>query len=403
MKAEIIAFGTEITTGAKLDTNSQWLSRELSDLGIPVAWHTTVADDLDDNVQVLRVATERADLVLITGGLGPTLDDLTRQAIADLCHVPLVLDEESLAAIEQAFRQRGRPMPESNRGQALFPQGAIPLANPIGTAPGLWMTIAREGSPCLLAAMPGVPSEMYRMFREQVRPLLPLEGRVIERFRVNCFGMGESQTEKVLGDLTARGRDPEVGITAHEATITLRVVAHGTSSAECRAKIDATVAIIHERLGDTVFGSEDEELEDVVLRSLRAKGQTISFAECQSQGALGRMLSSSAEADDVFRGGFVYPNLKAVGAMISGATNSEESATVIAKHAQAVFGTDWAIGLAPHDEPALNSIPADTFVILSREGRVITERVVATGNPAIRKVRLAKTALSRLRRELHVS
>ena len=152
MKAEIIAIGTELTSGQKLDTNSQWLSLELAELGIPVHWHTTVADDMDENVQALRIAADRADIVLITGGLGPTLDDLTRDALAQLAGVELVLHPPSLDFIEGFFQQRGRAMPERNRVQALFPSGSEPLVNPIGTAPGIWMEVPRSSGACRIAA-----------------------------------------------------------------------------------------------------------------------------------------------------------------------------------------------------------------------------------------------------------
>ena len=143
MKAEIIAVGSELTNGAKLDTNSQWLSTELSARGIEVIYHTAVADSMDLMVWSLRVALRRAHLVLLTGGLGPTLDDITRQAIAELLHVSLILDQGSLDHVEQMFQKRGREMPARNRIQAMFPAGAEPLENPIGTAPGLWCEVPK--------------------------------------------------------------------------------------------------------------------------------------------------------------------------------------------------------------------------------------------------------------------
>jgi nicotinamide-nucleotide amidase len=145
MHAEIIAVGTEITSGAKLDTNSQWLSLQLAEAGIPVDFHTSVADDLAAMVAVLRTAVGRCGLVIVTGGLGPTLDDLTRQAIAELMGVELVLHEPSLAFIEELFAKRGYQMPERNRVQAMFPRGTQPLANPRGSAPGIWASVARDG------------------------------------------------------------------------------------------------------------------------------------------------------------------------------------------------------------------------------------------------------------------
>ncbi len=229
MKAEIIAVGSELTSGAKLDTNSQWLSRQLADVGISVHFHTTVSDDHTEQIAVLRTAATRADVVIVTGGLGPTQDDLTRQVFAEVASVPLELDPMSLQVIEEMFSRRGRTMPERNRIQAMFPAGSAALPNPIGTAPGIWLELPRDAGqrPCLIAALPGVPSEMHRMFEEQVQPRLPASGVVIRRALVHCFGLGESHVEELLGEVTARGRDPEVGITAHEATITLRIDARG--------------------------------------------------------------------------------------------------------------------------------------------------------------------------------
>ena len=239
MQAEIISIGTELTTGAKLDTNSQWLSLELAEIGISVIAHTTIADDLDEMVATLRTAAERSEIVLITGGLGPTLDDLTREAMAKFGNVPLVQHEPSLEHVKAMFAKRNRPMPERNLIQAMFPEGSEPLPNPRGTAPGIWMPYQRQdGEISHVAAMPGVPSEMKQMFRQQVLPRLDGSGQVIRRARINLFGVGESQAEEILGDLTARGRDPDVGITVHEATITLRITAVASSVDDCRATIE---------------------------------------------------------------------------------------------------------------------------------------------------------------------
>src|SRR5437879_4944362 len=168
MKAEIISIGSELTSGQNLDTNGQWLSLRLAEIGIPVGWHTTIADDLEDNIAAFRIAAGRAGLVLATGGLGPTQDDLTREVLAKVAGVELVFHQESFEQIQQMFARRARTMPERNRVQALFPAGAEPIPNARGTAPGIWMTIGG----CLLVAMPGVPSEMYAMFYTTVNPTL---------------------------------------------------------------------------------------------------------------------------------------------------------------------------------------------------------------------------------------
>src|SRR5438067_8425390 len=190
MKAEIISIGSELTSGQNLDTNSQWLSQRLAEMGIAVGWHTTIADDLDDNVAAFRIASQRARLVLVTGGLGPTQDDLTREALARVAGVELVFHQESFERIQEMFRRRNRPMPERNRVQALFPAGAEPIPNDRGTAPGVWMRVG----PCYVAAMPGVPSEMHAMFDGRVLPrllALGLGGGVLVERKVNVFGAGE--------------------------------------------------------------------------------------------------------------------------------------------------------------------------------------------------------------------
>ena len=259
MNAEVIAIGDELTTGQRLDTNSQWISRELAVLGITTAFHTTITDALDDGVAAFRIAVERADLVIVTGGLGPTADDLTRDVLALVAHEPLELSESALEVVASRFARRGQPMPESNRRQALFPRTSSVIPNPEGTAPGIDLEIPRQSQGATGAsrvfALPGVPSEMRAMWRETVVPTLlalqPDGGTICFR-RIKCFGAGESAVEAMLPDLIERGRDPLVGITAHEATITLRIVARGANEAACQAKIAPTESIIRECLGDLI-------------------------------------------------------------------------------------------------------------------------------------------------------
>lgn len=393
--AEIIAVGAELTSGAKLNTNSQWLSTELSDLGIVTGWHTTITDDLAINVAALQLAVERADLVLITGGLGPTLDDLTRDALAKLVGEELVLDPESLELIETYFRNRGRPMPERNRIQAYFPKSGTPLPNPVGTAPGVWMSIPRAGrGPCLIGAMPGVPSEMYRMFRSEIVPRLPGRDRVILKARINCFGCGESQAEELLGDLTARDRDPEVGITVHEATITLRIIAHGQTPMECQAKILATEELIRERLGKFVYGVEDEEIEDVVARDLEVRGQTIATIETGTAGKLAQRWFETGSAS--FLSGEVWPASR--WEMDQLETQTQEAARTISEKS----GADYALAVSPFPPlpRTLNAAPVEAYVVLAGPAGVITEKVLLSGNPAIHQSRTAKVASDLLRQHL---
>lgn len=436
-KAEIIAIGTELTSGQKLDTNSQWLSLELAELGIPVHWHTTVADDLDENIQALRIATERADLVLITGGLGPTLDDLTREALARLAGVDLVLHEPSLEFIERFFKQRGRAMPERNRVQALFPAGAEPLPNPIGTAPGIWLELQRSsrtsdapaeplsgdesavesarheprpsslpstGRVCRIAAMPGVPAEMHRMFHEQVRPRLGGGGKVIRRALLNCFGLGESHTEQLLGELTARGRDPEIGITAHEATITLRILASGDSEAECQAKIAAAQSEIRRRLGHYVFSEGNDSLELVVLQRLAQRNATVATVEAGTRGLLASGLACT-DAANRFLGGIVASAAAARQSLLEVGEDPFGAETVrrMAVRCRDHFSSTYALAVGWFPPVDASSIAADAphaYIALAGPDGVRHEQVNLWGSPAILHSRVAKAAINLLRLQL---
>jgi len=413
MHAEIIAIGTELTSGAKLDTNSQWLSLQLAEIGIPVRYHLTVADDLPAMIEAFKAAADRADIVLITGGLGPTLDDVTRQALAEMVGVELVLHEPSLEFIKSLFARRNYSMPDRNAIQAMFPQGSEPLANPRGTAPGIWMEIPRTNRdvPCRLAALPGVPSEMKRMYHEELLQRLPEGGRVIQRACVNCFGLGESAAEEMLGELTSRGRDPEVGITVHEATISLRIVAHGQTSDECVEKIVTTKQTIRRVMGDYVFGEEDHELEHAIIDRLTAGQLTLSTAEAGTCGLLAQRLADAAESGNCYLGGVVLPEAAAHSAMLGidreptqrVHTISAEFAGEMAKACRDRFQSDYALAVTecPEYDPedAQSDVP-HAYIALAGEGLLEVRKHTLLGDTSIVKSRAAKAILNLLRLHL---
>jgi nicotinamide-nucleotide amidase len=308
MRAEIIAIGSELVSGQALDTNSRWLSQELSALGITTAFHAALGDVLADHLEVFRAAVAHAEIVLMTGGLGPTQDDLTREALAECAGVPLVEDPESLAAIASMFARRNRVMTERNRVQALLPRGADPLPNRVGTAPGIWMQVGKATVVCL----PGVPSEMKLMFHEQVVPRLKQAGLVecvcIHR-KINLFGKGESDIESQAFDLTVRGRVPEVGITAHDGTISFRISASAASEEVARLELEPTAQLIYERFGSLIVGEGTADVADAVVAELAKRGATLATAESCTGGLIAHWITAIAGVSPYYLGGVVsYAN-----------------------------------------------------------------------------------------------
>jgi nicotinamide-nucleotide amidase len=392
MQAEIIAVGDEITSGQLLDTNSQWLSQRLEELGVRTLYHSTVGDELTPCVDVFRCAIERADVIVVTGGLGPTADDLTREALALATHRPLELDPEALEDIRAMFARRNRPMPRQNELQAMFPAGSRVVRNPHGTAPGIDLEVAREGrTSCRVICLPGVPAEMVEMWNGSVVALLDgfLGGnrRVIRRRLIHCFGAGESQIETMLPDLIQRGRRPTVGITASKATITLRIAADGATEQECFAAMEPTVATIRKCLGTLIFGEEDEQLQHAVVKRLQKTQKTLATAECGTTGLLAEWLSGVEDAADVYRGGLVFPE-------------RVESVETMAKRCREQFGADFGLAVhlpSPFGSGAECVESKTTCLALASSDGVQRQELSASWHPALSRIYSAKSALNFVR------
>lgn len=362
LKAEVIAIGDELTSGQRLDTNTQWLSHQLGELGVSVAFHSTVGDDLGSNIEVFQNAGRRADLVISTGGLGPTADDLTRQAIADAAGVELEFHPHVLTHILGIFKRFGREMPENNRAQAYFPIGARIVDNPEGTAPGIDFDFPREsGSPSRIFALPGVPAEMKQMWTDTIEPELRKQlgmSHVIHHQVLHCFGVGESQAETMLPHIINREREPRVGITASAATISFRVSARAQSTEACIEQMQPTIDEIREVMGSYVFGENNVSLQEVVHRQLRRLDKRIAIFDA---GLFGDVARSLLEIDDEFQavlGGIV------VGSPHASTWTSEDELNLAkaARKVRSEFGSD--IGMAIGSiEPATKGNRRATFKV----------------------------------------
>lgn len=413
MQAEIVVTGDEITSGQILDTNSRWLSQRLEELGVHVLYHTAVGDHMDAIVGVLRQAMARSDIVLVTGGLGPTPADLTREAVARAAGRKLRLDPQALEHIRHLFARRKREMPKRNEVQAMMPEGARVVRNPNGTAPGIDMDLPREGGrACRLVALPGVPAEVREMWTDSVAALLRRAGagqRTIVHRNINTFGVGESQVVEMLPGVVGPGRKPHVGINASQATIILRIDAEGATEEECHAAIEPTVKEIREKLGDLVYGEEDEGLEHAVVRLLRQQHKTLAVAEWGTAGLVTGWLAAVAEGQGFFRGGLVVGDRASAEKSLGLAPDlvarhgpeSVQVAEAMAVGARERFANDFGLAVGPFPKPDPQAAePEPAALALAGPGGVKSRAIPFAGHPDLIKVLFAKHALNLARLQL---
>ncbi len=349
MQAHLLSIGTELVIGQTVDTNAAWLAQRLAELGITSSRHVTVADDQAAVAAAVATAADEADVLIATGGLGPTLDDLTRFAIADVLAVELVPDEASLAALTEFFLARRREMPEANRVQAMIPRTATALPNTCGTAPGIHARHRRAE----MFFLPGVPSEMRAMFENEVRPRLAgrTGGRTIVQHTLHTFGLPESVLGERIADLMRSDRNPHVGTSAADLVISIRINAAGADAAEARRLAAQDVEEIRRRLGRAVFGEQGETLAEAVGRLLLASGRTVSTAESCTGGLVAKRLTDVSGSSGYFVQGFVtYANVAKTRLLgvpteliaCHGAV-SREVAEAMAVNCRRLSGTDYAI------------------------------------------------------------
>lgn len=362
MDVEIVAVGTELLLGQTVNGNAAWLGARLAEEGHGVTAHQAVPDTHEVIVDALRLGLARAGAVIVTGGLGPTADDLTREAIAEVAGVPMAFDDDYARALDERWRERfGTDLPVSNFRQAEYPEGADRLANRKGTAPGLWVDTP-DGP---IAALPGVPPEMEMLFDEQVLPrlrrLAGWEG--VRRIRIlRTWGMAEAAVGEILEELFDVHGNPAMALLASDAEIKVRLVADAPTAVEADALIAPVEAEVRRLLGRAVFGTDDDTVESLIHRLLAEAGWVVGVAESLTGGLVTYRLTERPGASDVVRGAFVVYDsetkadpLGVSDADLAEGVVSERVAAAMAVAATRRLGADVGLALTgvagpgPHD------------------------------------------------------
>ncbi len=306
---EIITVGTELLLGQLVDTNAPYIAGMLAENGIDVFALNSVGDNRQRISGAITTALATGDGVILTGGLGPTVDDLTKDAVADALNLRLTMDQESLATIERLFAANGRTMHENNRKQALLPEGGVVLRNAYGTAPGF---IALRSDGKFVACMPGVPHEMRAMFESELLPWL--RGRLhcaeaIHTRILHTFGLAESEVDERITDLFRTSENPKIAVLAHDGIVDVKIMTKAASGAQTDALLSPLEAELRRRLSGAVFGTERRSLESAVHLALQRNDDTLAVAESCTGGRVCAALSSVAGASKSFKGGVIaYDN-----------------------------------------------------------------------------------------------
>ena len=356
MIAEILSVGTELLMGQIANTDAQYISRRLSELGIALYRHTTVGDNPARVKEALREALSRSDIVITTGGLGPTEDDLTKEMVAEYFGLEMALDAPSLKAIEDFMNRVGHPMAENNRKQAYFPVGALILPNACGTAPGC--VVEADGK--AVAVLPGPPHELKDMFEKQLAPYLARRsGAHIESRFLRVFGIGESSHENRLRDLF-HSDNPTLALYCGAGEVQARITAMAPDADGARALMAPVEAEIRRRLGDHVYGEGvDNSIERTAYELLKARGETVSFAESCTGGLLAARLVGVPGASNVLEESHVTYSDAAKqrvlgvkpGTLAAHTAVSAECAREMAEGARRISGADWAVSTTGYAGP----------------------------------------------------
>jgi nicotinamide-nucleotide amidase len=400
VQAEVIAIGSELLLGQIVDTNSAVIARHFASIGLNLFYKTTVGDNLARTTAVIRQALDRSDVVVTTGGIGPTADDITREAVAAATGRELVFSEELLGQIEAYFASRGFRLSPSNRRQAYIPAGALAVENPVGTAPAF---IVDEGEKTLIT-LPGVPREMEYLLVNRALPYLRerhgIRGEI--RMRVlKCVGLGESRIGERLTDFMEKGANPTVGTLAHLAQVDVRIAAKSSDAEEALRLIAPVEAEIRKRLGEAVFGADSDTLEGEIGRRLAAMGTKVAVVEVGTAGAATERLAAAMPAR--FAGSMVMTHVNSEGPL---RVDAGRDATPLARaQALALAAMKWAavdVGAASYVEAVPDASPplARAALGVAVRGRLSGHEHTLGGDAASQRIRAATLLLDEIRRAL---
>lgn len=387
MRAAILSVGTELLFGEILNTNTKYLSQQLNELGIDVMYHYTVGDNPQRLAETINDALKNCDMILTTGGLGPTQDDMTKEIVTDVLHDKLILHEPILKALEAQFKKRNWNMTDNNRKQAYFPSRAVIFENSCGTAPGF----ALEEKNKMIICMPGPPKEMQPMFSNQVRPFLEKERDGFLAFQMlRLFGIGESSLETVLLDLIDGQTDPTLATYAKQGEVTLRIASKRESREEAKAAVSEMAERVKEKVGEYIYSMVGEDLYQVVGKTLLDKKITFSCAESCTGGLFAETMTKIPGISEVFDRGIVtYSNrakIEELGVLKEtletfGAV-SEQTAVEMAEGLQRATGSELCVSVTGIAGPggAVKDKPVGLIYICVRYGEKTVCKELRTGN-----------------------
>ena len=409
LNAEIVTTGTEILLGEIVDTNAAWIAQQLREAGINLYYKTTVGDNEMRIQSVLALGMSRSQVIIVSGGLGPTVDDVTRQAIAKATNRPLFLHEGAYATLKERFVRFGVQMTENNIQQVYIPDGALIIENPVGTAPGFIV----ETEQCAVIALPGVPREMKHLMTATVLPYLRARAGntgIIRRRVLRMIGIGESLIDSTLGELM-HGANPTIGLAAHTGQVDVRITARADTESAAEALLDTLEAAVRARLGRYIYSTTPgETYETVVIRPLQTMGATLALVETNTRGLLAKRIASAVAGFDpvVLHGTVGSDELPAaVAHLVAGAAGEANyTENLAAQCAQALLqasGATYALallGTAGVDEGVYGKKNGETWIAVASAQGTDTLRCPFGGQDEYTLQRIGNQALDLLNRML---